>query len=216
MERGHSRVTGLLSAGDCRSLAALWGKRDRFRSHVDMGRHRFGQGEYAYFANPLPPAVGELRRALYPPLARIANTWNDSLGRDERFPPTLKGFLAHCQGQGQARPTPLLLRYEAGGYNRLHQDLYGAVAFPLQVAVLLSRPGTEFEGGEFLLLEQRPRMQSRGEALALERGEAVVFPNCERPVAGPRGFSRARVRHGVSTVHAGKRLTLGIIFHDAR
>jgi hypothetical protein len=181
-----------------------------------MGRHRFGEGQYAYFSNPLPPLVRNLRVGLYPPLARIANAWAAALGREERQPSTLREFLEHCHREGQRHPTPLLLRYEAGGYNRLHQDLYGDVAFPLQVAVLLSRPRQDFDGGEFLLLEQRPRMQSRGEAIGLTRGEAVVFPNRERPVLGTRGYSRAQVRHGVSTVHAGERLTLGIIFHDAR
>jgi hypothetical protein len=181
-----------------------------------MSRHRFGEGQYAYFSNPLPRLVRSLRAGLYPPLARIANGWAAALGREQRQPSTLKEFLEHCHQQGQRQPTPLLLRYEAGGYNRLHQDLYGDVAFPLQVAVLLSRPGRDFDGGEFLLLEQRPRMQSRGEAIALRRGEAVVFPNHERPVLGTRGYSRAQVRHGVSTVHAGERLTLGVIFHDAR
>lgn len=214
-ERGHARLPGLLRAAECRSLAALWRRRELFRSHVDMGRQRFGEGEYRYFADPLPPLVARLRAGLYPPLARIANTWAERLGR-ERYPSGLQGFLRLCRRAGQTRPTPLLLRYQAGGYNRLHQDVYGALAFPLQVAVLLSQPQRDFRGGEFLLVEQRPRMQSRGEALALERGEAVVFPNRERPVRGAQGFSRAQVRHGVSSVHSGKRLTLGVIFHDAR
>lgn len=213
---GHARIPRLLSAAECRSVAALWSQEERFRSHVDMARHRFGEGEYRYFANPLPPPVRALRAALYPPLARIANAWAEMLGQEQRHPPTLKGFVEHCHSAGQKRPTPLLLRYEAGGYNRLHQDLYGSVAFPLQVAVLLSRPEREFRGGEFLLVEGRPRMQSRGEALVLERGEAVVFPNRERPLRGARGYARAQVRHGVSTLHTGVRLTLGIIFHDAR
>jgi hypothetical protein len=214
-ERGHARLPGLLGAAECRSLAALWRRPERFRSRVDMGRQRFGEGEYRYFAHPLPPLVARLRAGLYPPLARIANTWARRLGR-ERYPGRLDGFLRRCHRAGQTRPTPLLLRYAAGGYNRLHQDLYGALAFPLQVAVLLSRPERDFRGGEFLLVEHRPRMQSRGEALALARGEAVVFPNSERPVRGAHGFARAQLRHGVSSVHEGQRLALGVIFHDAR
>lgn len=212
---GYARIPRLLSSAGCRSVATLWSQ-ERFRSKIDMARHRFGEGEYRYFANPLPPPVRALRTGLYPPLARIANAWAEMLGQEQRHPATLKGFVERCHSAGQTRPTPLLLRYEAGGYNRLHQDLYGAVAFPLQVAVLLSRPEHEFRGGEFLLVEGRPRMQSRGEALVLERGEAVVFPNRERPVRGARGYSRAQVRHGVSTLHTGVRLTLGIIFHDAK
>jgi hypothetical protein len=214
-ERGHARLPGLLRAAECRSLAALWRRRELFRSHVDMGRQRFGEGEYRYFAAPLPPLVARLRAGLYPPLARIANAWAKRLG-GERYPAGLEGFLRLCRRGGQTRPTPLLLRYEEGGYNRLHQDLYGALAFPLQVAVLLSQPQRDFRGGEFMLVEHRPRMQSRGEALVLERGEAVVFPNRERPVRGAHGFARAQVRHGVSTVRGRQRLTLGVIFHDAR
>ena len=215
-ERGHARIPGLLTAGQCRELAALWEDASRFRNHVDLGRHRFGEGQYRYFARPLPPLVQTLRTRLYPPLARIADGWGERLGDERRQPPTLARFLAVCREAGQTRPTPLLLRYGAGGYNCLHQDLYGLVAFPLQVAVLLSQPGRDFEGGEFLLVEQRPRMQSRGEAIALERGEAILFPNRERPVEGSRGPYRTQMRHGVSRVHSGERLTLGIIFHDSR
>ena len=214
--RGHARLPRLLTARECRATAALWQERQRFRSHVDMARHRFGEGAYRYFARPLPPLVEALRRRLYPPLARIANAWAERVGGDERYPATLARFLARCREEEQRRPTPLLLRYEAGGYNCLHQDLYGPVAFPLQVAILLSEPGREFEGGEFLLVEQRPRMQSRGEAIALARGEALVFPTRERPVAGARGWYRCQMRHGVSTLARGERATLGIIFHDAR
>jgi len=184
-----------------------------------MARHRFGEGDYRYFEAPLPPRVRALRESLYPPLASVANASRARLGSRQvvgkPYPPTLDGFLAHCRRQGQTRPTPLLLRYEAGGYNCLHQDLYGAVAFPLQVAVLLSRPEHDFTGGEFLLVEQRPRMQSRGEAISLARREAVVFPTRERPVRGARGVYRTQMRHGVSRLHSGVRLTLGIIFHDA-
>jgi hypothetical protein len=215
-ERGHARLAGLLTPPECAALARLWDEPARFRTHVDLGRHRFGQGAYRYFDRPLPPLVEELRRQLYPPLARIADAWAAALGAQQRLPASLDGFLARCRAAGQTRPTPLLLRYEAGGYNRLHQDLYGEVAFPLQVTVLLSDPQRDFAGGEFLLLEQRPRMQSRGEAVALRQGEAIVFPTRERPLEGARGITRATLRHGVSRIHAGLRLTLGIIFHDSR
>lgn len=213
--RGHARLPRLLTAGECRAADLLWEQRERFRSHVDMARHRFGEGAYRYFASPLPPLVAALRRHLYPPLAGVANLWAERLVSEERYPPTLKGFLARCHRREQRRPTPLLLRYEAGGYNCLHQDLYGPIAFPLQVAILLSEPQRDFTGGELLLVEQRPRMQSRGEAISLARGEALIFPTRERPVAGKRGFSRSRMRHGVSTITSGRRSTLGIIFHDA-
>jgi len=181
-----------------------------------MARHRYGAGHYRYFASPLPEAVATLRAAFYLPLAAIANAWQEALRRETRFPPTLDAFLARCHAKGQERPTPLLLRYEAGGWNALHQDVYGDVAFPLQVAILLSRPGTDFAGGEFLLLSQRPRAQSRGEAVALEQGDAIVFPNADRPGPGARAPVRWATRHGVSTVRSGVRRTLGLIFHDAR
>jgi len=213
---GHARLPKLLGAADCRAVARLWGQRALFRSHVEMARHRYGEGAYRYFDRPLPPLVAALRRRLYPPLARVANRWSERLRRDERFPATLAAFTERCREQQQLRPTPLLLRYEAGGYNCLHQDLYGPLAFPFQVAILLSERGRDFEGGEFLLVEQRPRMQSRGEAIALSRGEALIFPTRERPVAGKRGFVRHPLRHGVSTLRAGERTTLGILFHDAR
>ncbi|MDJ0847665.1 MAG: 2OG-Fe(II) oxygenase [Myxococcota bacterium] len=214
--QGHARIPGLLTAAECRGLVRLWEDESRFRTHVDLGRHRFGEGEYRYFARPLPPLVETLRVRLYPPLARIADGWRERLGDGQRHPATLARFLDLCRAAGQERPTPLLLRYGPGGYNCLHQDLYGEVAFPLQVALLLSEPGRDFEGGEFLLVEQRPRMQSRGEAIALARGEALVFPNRERPVEGSRGTYRTQMRHGVSRVRAGLRMTLGIIFHDSR
>ena len=214
-ESGYARLPGLLGPSECHQLAALYGEARRFRKRVVMEQHRFGAGEYQYFGYPLPPLVRTLRAGLYARLAPIANDWRSRLGSRERYPASLEGFLTHCRQHAQTRPTPLLLHYRAGGYNRLHQDLYGAVAFPLQFTCLLSKPGADFTGGEFLLVEQRPRMQSRGEAIALEQGEAIVFPTRERPVSGPRGVSRAQMRHGVSVVRSGERTTLGIIFHDA-
>jgi hypothetical protein len=211
---GHARLPKLLTPSECRALARLYPDDARFRKTVDMERHRFGRGEYRYFARPLPAPVASLRRSLYPHLARIANRWQARLG-GERFERTLAAFLRRCAAAGQQRPTPLLLRYRAEGFNNLHQDLYGSVAFPLQVAICLSRPERDFRGGEFLLLENRPRQQSRAEVIALEQGEAVVFPTRERPVEGARGWLRAGMRHGVSRLHQGERLTLGIIFHDA-
>jgi len=214
-ERGYALLPGLLPARACQQLADLYEADDLFRSTVAMERHRFGVGEYRYFENPLPPLVQAARRTLYRPLAAIANRWQEMLGEAERFPDRLEDFLDRCHRAGQQRPTPLLLRYESCGYNCLHQDLYGSVAFPLQVAVLLSQPGEDFEGGEFLLVEQRPRQQSRGHAIALERGQAIVFPNAVRPAQGVRGPHRVKVRHGVSDIRSGRRLTLGLIFHDA-
>ena len=181
-----------------------------------MEPRRYGRGCYRYFAYPLPPLVQELRETLYPPLAAIANRWQERLGKNERFEPELDGFLARCHAAGQTRPTPLLLRYEAGDYNRLHQDVYGRVAFPLQVAIVLSREGAEYSGGEFLVAEQRARMQTRVRAVRLGLGEAIVFPNAVRPVPSPRGDSRAQMRHGVSELLSGERVTLGLIFHDAK
>ena len=213
--RGHARVPGLLEAETCAALRALYDQPDRFRSRVVMARHGYGSGEYQYFGYPLPRPVADLRRAFYGRLAPLARRWSETLGLEAPVPPDLKGFLAHCQAAGQARPTPLLLRYRAGDYNCLHQDSYGAVAFPLQVAICLSEPGRDFAGGEFLLVEQRPRAQSRGEAIGLGLGEAVIFPNRFRPVQGKRGPYRVAVRHGVSSLAWGERLTLGLIFHDA-
>ncbi len=215
---GYARIPGLLTAAECRSLAGLYGAETRFRTTISLERHGFGQGEYKYFAYPLPALVAALRENLYPRLAAIATRWL-ALRRvpsPQPFPRSLRGFLARCRAEGQTRPTPLLLRYTVGGYNRLHQDLYGAVAFPLQVTCQLSRPVHDFSGGEFLLVEQRARMQSRGEAVALRSGEGIVFATRERPVPSARGFSTAHMRHGVSRVHAGERTTLGLIFHDAR
>jgi hypothetical protein len=213
---GFARVPGVLGARDCERLAALYARDAAFRKTISMDAHRFGSGEYRYFTYPLPPRVQRLRAALYPELARIANAWQERLADPVRFEPTLAGFLRRCHAEGQQRPTPLLLHYEAGGFNNLHQDLYGAIAFPLQVTVLLSRSGVDFEGGEFLLVEQRPRQQSRGCAVALERGEAIIFATRERPVQGVRGTYRAALRHGLSPLRTGQRTALGIIFHDAK
>jgi len=212
--RGFVVAPGLVGPAQCRALAALWPDQARFRSHVFMQRHGFGQGEYQYFAYPLPDPVAALREALYPPLAAIANRWNEQLGIARRFPATLKGWLAECHAGGQKRPTPLLLRYGPGDYNCLHRDLYGDLVFPLQATVLLSDP-QDFNGGEFMLVEQRPRMQSRAEVVSLKQGDAVIFAVNERPVKGTRGFHRTAMRHGVSSLHEGQRFTLGLIFHDA-
>jgi hypothetical protein len=217
-ERGCAVLPGLLAAEACTAHAALFDERARFRSHVDMARFRFGEGEYRYFAHPLPPLVAALREGLYPPLAAIANHWLARLGApdEKRFPAALAPFLARCAAAGQTKPTPLLLRYETGGHNCLHQDVYGPVAFPLQLTVLLSRPGVDFTGGEFVLVEQRPRQQSRAEVVPLAQGDAVVFATRFRPVAGARGPYRVALRHGVSRLRSGGRHALGIIFHDAR
>jgi hypothetical protein len=215
-DRGFTVARNLIGPAECRALAALWADQDRFRKHIVMQRHGYGQGEYQYFAYPLPELVERLRQALYPELAAVANQWSGQLGRAaRRFPPTLKGWLQECHEGGQKRPTPLLLRYGPGDYNCLHRDLYGDLVFPLQVTVLLSVPGRDFSGGEFLLVEQRPRMQSRGEVVPLEQGDAVIFAVNERPAKGTRGFHRTAMRHGVSEVRDGERFTLGIIFHDA-
>ena len=214
--RGFARLPALLTPEECADLAALFDDDRRFRSTVDMEPRRYGVGRYRYFAAPLPPLVRALRAAAYPPLARIANRWQEVLRSRERFPARLPAYLGACHAAGQTKPTPLLLQYEAGGCNRLHQDLYGALAFPLQMTVMLTRPGAGFEGGEFLLVEQRPRAQSRAEAIAPDLGDVVVFPNAVRPVSGRRGFYRAQMRHGVSRVRSGLRWALGVIFHDAR
>jgi len=212
---GYAVLPGLVSAESCLALAALYANDTAFRSRVVMARHGFGQGEYKYFAYDLPPLVQRLRAALYPPLAAIANAWAPALGLAADFPAEHGDYLQRCHEAGQMRPTPLLLRYGPGDYNCLHQDLYGAQVFPLQVAVLLSRPGADFTGGEFMLVEQRPRMQSRGEVVPLTQGDAVVFAVSQRPVTGGRGTYRVALRHGVSRVRAGERFTLGVIFHDA-
>jgi hypothetical protein len=216
-ERGYAASPApVLSADNCRDLAALFEDDARFRSRIDMARFRFGVGEYKYFANPLPPIVRELRAQLYPPLAAIANRWMEALGEQDRYPDSLSAFLDSCAARGQKKPTPLLLRYEAGGYNCLHQDIYGDVAFPLQAVVFLSRPGADYDGGEFLLVEQRPRAQSMGDVVPAQHGGLAIFTTRIRPVRGSRGFYRVQMRHGVSRVHRGVRITLGIIFHDAK
>jgi uncharacterized protein len=213
--QGWAILPGLLDPRECHEAASSWDEDSRFRSRVVMARHGFGEGEYRYFAHPLPEPVAQLRSALYPPLARVANRWQAALGRTELFPDAHEGYLARCRAAGQARPTPLLLRYGPGDYNCLHQDLYGAEAFPLQAAILLSRPGPDFEGGEFILAEQRPRRQSRATVAPLGQGDGLVFAVSERPVRGSRGFYRTRMKHGISTIRSGERFTLGLIFHDA-
>lgn len=212
---GHAVLPGLLTAAECQGLAALYAEETPFRSRVLMSRHGFGRGEYQYLKYPLPPLVGALRAALYPHLAPLANAWATRLREPRRYPGDLESFLARCHAAGQSRPTPLLLRYGAGDYNCLHQDLYGDWVFPLQLTVLLSRPGRDFTGGEFVLTEQRPRRQSRAEVVPLALGDAVVFAVHHRPVAGTRGDYRVNLRHGVSRLRSGERYTLGIIFHDA-
>jgi hypothetical protein len=197
-------------------LVALYHQEECFRSRVDMRRFRFGEGEYKYFRYPLPPLIQALRETLYPPLATIANTWSHALSASREFPTTLVQLLALCRRHGQTKPTPLLLHYTGGGYNCLHQDLYGDVAFPLQLTILLSRPSLDFTGGEFVLVEQRPRAQSRVEVISLEQGQAIVFATRYRPVQGSRGYYKVNTRHGVSTVRSGARFTLGVIFHDAK
>jgi hypothetical protein len=213
---GCATFKGMLAEQDCRELIALYADEARFRKRVVMAQHGFGRGEYKYFSYPLPRRVSKLRTTLYPPLAAIANRWNAALNSDTRFPPRHAGFLKRCHAAGQTRPTPLLLRYGDDDYNCLHQDLYGEHVFPLQVAFLLSRPGEDFAGGEFVLMEQRPRMQSRAEVVPLRQGDAVIFAVNERPVHGTKGFYRVKMRHGVSRLRSGSRFTLGIIFHDAQ
>ena len=214
-EWGYAKTPPVLTPEECAGLIALYDDDARFRSRVDMARYRFGLGEYKYFAAPLPPLVQALRTHAYPPLAAIANQWETALETATLHPTSHVGLLERCRRGGQTKPTPLLLRYEAGGYNCLHQDLYGAIAFPLQMTCLLSRPGADFTGGEFLLVEQRPRAQSRGEVVPLEQGQIVIFATRERPVRGTRGAYRVALRHGVSRVTSGLRYTLGVIFHDA-
>jgi hypothetical protein len=213
---GCAVLRDLLSENECAELAASYADDTLFRSRIVMARHGFGRGEYKYFADPLPELVAGLRAALYPPLAAIANRWNAALGLDARYPAEHGEFLARCHAAGQTKPTPLLLQYGQGDYNCLHQDLYGEHVFPLQVAFLLSEPGRDFTGGEFVLTEQRPRMQSRAEVVPLGRGDGVVSPVHHRPVEGSRGAYRVNLRHGVSRVRSGRRHTLGVIFHDAK
>ena len=214
--QGCAILEGLLTPQECAALAALYPDDGQFRSKVVMGRHGFGRGEYKYFSYPLPDLIAELRPALYAQLTATANRWNQTMGIDISYPPSHAAFLKRCHDAGQTRPTPLLLQYGAGDYNCLHQDLYGEHVFPIQVAILLSQPGRDFSGGEFVLTEQRPRMQSRPEVVPLTQGDAVAFAVHHRPVQGTRGPYRVNLRHGVSRIRAGHRHTVGVIFHDAK
>jgi hypothetical protein len=213
--QGWSVLQGLLAGTQCTQIAALYERDEPFRSRVIMSRHGFGRGEYRYFAYPLPSLIEALRTSIYPQLAPIANAWHERMGDAVRFAPSLREFLLRCHAAGQTQPTPLLLQYGAGDYNCLHQDLYGEHVFPLQLTVLLSAPGRDFEGGEFVLTEQRPRMQSRPQVVPLAQGDAVIFAVNRRPIRGTRGDYQVRLRHGVSALRRGRRHTLGIIFHDA-
>lgn len=216
-ERGCAVTACLLTPDECVSLISLYADNSRFRSHVIMERHRFGVGDYKYFANPLPAIVTDLRSTAYPHLAKVANEWAVALSEPKPpFPSTHSAFLKICHQAGQAKPTPLLLHYEAGGYNCLHQDLYGEIAFPLQMVFLLGQPKRDWQGGEFLLVEQQPRAQSKAEVVTAGLGQAIIFPTRYRPVKGSRGYYRVTLRHAVSRVHSGKRYTLGIIFHDGK
>ncbi len=213
--QGNAMIAGLLTAEECRGIAGLYPRDDLFRSRVVMGRHGFGRGEYKYFCYPLPALLGELRTTVYPLLVPIASRWNERMGIDVRYPAEHAEFIARCHAAGQQRPTPLLLQYGVGDYNCLHQDLYGEHVFPLQLAILLSDPGRDFTGGEFVMMEQRPRMQSRPMVVALRQGDGVIFAVHKRPVQGARGSYRVNLRHGVSRIISGQRQTVGIIFHDA-
>ncbi|MBX3498256.1 MAG: 2OG-Fe(II) oxygenase [Alphaproteobacteria bacterium] len=212
---GHAVVPGLLDAAECAGLRALYGAESGFRSRVVMARHGFGMGEYRYFARPLPAIVTLLRETFYPPLAGIANRWCRAVGEPDTYPDALAAWLRRCHDAGQTRPTPLLLKYGAGDWNALHRDLYGDLVFPLQMTVLLNRPDEEFDGGDFVLVENRPRLQSRAHVVRLGQGDAVIFAVDRRPVKGSRGWYRTAMRHGVSTITSGERMTLGVIFHDA-
>jgi hypothetical protein len=215
-ERGYATTPALLTPAECDELIALYGRRETFRNRVVMERFGYGLGEYKYFAAPLPSMVATMRKAFYERLAPIGSAWMSALRLGEGFPAELDDFLETCRRAGQAKPTPLMLRYEAGGYNCMHQDLYGEVFFPIQMTIVLSRREADFNGGEFLLTEQRPRAQSRGEAVTLDRGEAIIFATRWRPLRGARGHYRVNVRHGVSRLKTGRRFSLGIIFHDAK
>lgn len=213
---GWAMLDGMLAPVECNMISGLYEGGGRFRSHILMARHGFGRGEYKYFAYPLPEIVADLRTAIYPRLAPIADRWNESMGIPVRYPATHNEFLARCHATGQTRPTPLLLQYGPGDYNALHQDVYGEQVFPFQVAFLLSEPGRDFTGGEFVLTEQRPRMQSRAEVVPLRQGDGVIFAVSHRPVQGTRGTYRVNLRHGVSRIRSGHRHTVGVIFHDAK
>lgn len=213
--RGYAVIQGLLTAESCTAITAMYDREDLFRNRVVMARHNFGRGEYRYLAYPIPEPIAELRSTIYGPLAEIANRWYDAMGMETRFPATHAELLDACHRAGQKKPTPLILKYGRDDFNCLHQDRYGDLVFPLQMTVLLSAPGDDFTGGEFVLTEQRPRMQSRAEVVPLTRGDAVIFPVNQRPVAGTRGFYRVTLRHGVSRIRSGNRHTLGVILHDA-
>jgi hypothetical protein len=215
-EDGYALTGTLLSPAECNALVRLYSRAELFRSRVVMARHNFGRGEYRYFAAPVPALVRDLREHFYPALSSVANRWSERLGFPDRYPPTLAEFLEVCRRHRQTRPTPLMLRYEAGDYNCLHQDLYGEIAFPLQATSVLSRRSIDYTGGEFLLTEQRPRMQTRGHAVTIERGQFIIFANRHRPVRGARGYYRVNMRHGVSRLASGTRYALGLIFHDAK
>jgi hypothetical protein len=214
-QAGYARIEGLLGPAACQALVRLYADDALFRSRIVMAKHGFGKGEYKYFTYPLPDLIASLREQAYPHLAAIANRWHTALALTPRFPAEYAAFQRRCHAAGQKRPTPLLLRYQAGDYNCLHQDVYGELVFPLQLAILLSEPGADFTGGEFVLTEQRPRMQSRAEVVPLRQGDAVIFPVRHRPVQGTRGVYRVQMRHGISRLRSGNRYTLGIIFHDA-
>lgn len=214
-QEGYALTPPILSQGDCNHLIALYSDDSLFRSRIVMERHAFGAGSYAYFGEPVPPLVAELRAAFYAGLSPIANQAMELMRSDVRYPATLSAYRAECAAAGQTKPTPLLLRYEAGGYNRLHRDLYGELAFPFQATAMLSRPGDDFTGGQFMLVENRPRQQAIGAAVDIPQGCFILFPTNERPVRGARGYMKASMRHGVSKVHSGHRHTLGLIFHDA-
>jgi uncharacterized protein len=213
---GWALLDGILSAEECRAIAALYDGGGNFRKQIVMARHGFGRGEYKYYDYPLPAIISDLRTALYPRLAPVADRWNEAMGIDVRYPHEHAAFIERCHAAGQTRPTPLLLQYGEGDFNALHQDLYGEHVFPFQVVFLLSRPGDDFTGGEFVLTEQRPRMQSRVEVVPLRQGDAAIFAVHNRPVQGKRGYYRVDLRHGVSTVRSGRRYTTGVIFHDAK
>jgi len=215
-EQGFATLPTILGPDQCEDIIAPYSDDALFRSTIDMARYRFGIGQYRYYQAPLPPLLQQLREGFYPELAKAANRWLGQLGGEAIYPAALSDFLDHCHQHGQSRPTPLLLKYEAGGYNCLHQDLYGEVYFPFQVVFVLSQKEIDYTGGEFLLLEQRPRAQSRGHVITLAQGAGLIFPTNHRPVAGARGYYRATLRHGVSTITAGNRYSLGIIFHDAK
>lgn len=215
-DSGYALLGEILAPQECDALAALYPVEEHFRSRVIMERYRFGRGEYKYFRYPLPAIIFELRTTLYPHFTEVANRWNQVMGSDVRYPGEHAAYLGLCHAAGQGRPTPLLLRYGPGDFNCLHQDLYGQHVFPIQITILLSRPGEDFTGGEFVLVEQRPRMQSRAEVVALRKGDAVAFAVHQRPVQGKRGYYRVNFRHGVSRLRSGNRYTLGIIFHDAK